>query len=389
LILGALLVFVFAVVAAGCGSSSSDSTGGSSSASTETTETTESGSDGVAEAKAFVEEHDTSADLEYPEPPKQPYDQGTGKLGVVVCSTVGTGCLNMGKQTVAAAKAAGWEPTEIGDGEFNPAVQSGIIERYVQEGVDAIVISAIDLPSIEGAIAQAEKAGIPITCISCNAAGRFKPTGPIPLATVRGAKSGEYLGNLVVSKSEPGERIVQFTDKAFTILVERAKGAAKVIEEKCPECDYEEQFVAAEELSKPGPPYFSAALATHPEGELGWAFAPSDDFNIAGVKTIEQQGRAVKVAGGDGEGGFFEEMISSPEIAVGTVLEPFPYEAWAAVDNVMRMKAGMEPWDASDMPPFIVDNKKTAEEAFAAAPDHYAPPGFEFEEMFGEIWSGK
>jgi len=390
----ALSLLLVGLVIAGCGSSggssTSASTGGETTAEevSETNESSSGGSDEIAAAKEFVAEHDNAANLRYPEPPKKPYNPGTGKVGIMVCSTTGTGCLEMGKQAVRAAKAAGWEPSEIVDGEFNPAVQNAAIERFVQQGVDGIIIGATDLPSLETSLGAAEKAGIPVVCIACNEVSKYKGTGPVPIATVKGAVAGEYLGNLVVSKSEPGERIIQFTDKAFTILVERAKGAEKVIKEKCPSCEYELQYVAAEELSKPGPPYFSAALATHPEGDLGWAFAPSDDFNIAGVKTIEQQGRNVKVAGGDGEPGFLEEMLTSPEIAVGTIVEPFPYEAWSAMDNLARMKLGMKTWDTSDMPPFIVATKAVAEEAAEAAPDHYIPPGFEFEKMFEEIWSG-
>jgi ABC-type sugar transport system substrate-binding protein len=384
--IAALTLVLVGLVIAGCGSSNDDTT--AAGGATESTEEQPAGggSDGIEEAKAFVAEHEDPANLEYPEPPKGAFDPGTGKVGIITCSTLGTGCLEMAKQAQKAAKAAGWEPSEIVDGKFTPAIQSAAIEKFVQEGVDGIILGAIDLGTIEGALGAAESADIPVVCVSCNPTGKFKGTGPVPMATVQGSEAGEYLGNFVVANSEPGEKIIQFTDKAFTILVERANGAREAIEEKCPDCDYEEVFVAAEELAKPGPPYFTAALASHPEGDLGWAFAPSDDFNAGGIQTIEQQGRKVKVAGGDGEPHVLELILKNPEIAPGTVLEPFPYESWSAMDNLARMKAGEKPWDASEMPPLIMHDPKLVEEAVDVAPEHWSPPSFDYEAMYEEIW---
>lgn len=394
------LFVVIGIVAAGCGSSSS-----SSSSETTTEEATEEGggeteeaseeneggsaSAGVEEAKKFVSEHSDLEDLKYPEPPQEPYDPGTGKLGIVTCSTAGTGCLGMAKQTVAAAEAAGWEPSEIGDGKFTPSVQAGIIQKYVQEGYDGIVIDSIDLASVKSAVQEAINAGIPLSCVMCTPDPGFEPNSPVPLASTDGTETGEYIGTYVVANSEPGERILQFRDKAFPIMIARGEAAKEVIEAKCQECTYEEQQIATEELTKPGPPYFTAALAAHPEGELGWAFAASDTYNIPAVKTAEQQGRNVKFVGSDGEPAFLEQMVANPEVAKATVWNPFNYAAWAGVDQVIRVAAGLKSWESYGLPVGYINDAETAEAALKAAPNYYSPPAFNYEEMFKKLWSGK
>jgi hypothetical protein len=173
-------------------------------------------------------------------------------------------------------------------------------------------------------------------------------------------------------------------------MIERGDGAQSVIEAECDECNYEEQQISTEELTKPGPPFLNAALASHPEGDLGWAFAGADAYNVTGVKTIEQQGRDVKVVGSDAEPAFLEEMLTSPEIAKATVWSPFSYLAWAGVDEVVRVVAGKEVWNAYDeMPVAYIDTKEEAEAALAVAPEYYSPPDFDYEKMFEGLWSGK
>lgn len=396
------LFVVLGIVAAGCGGGGSSTSSSTEPAAEETTEegnagteeTSEEGesgssSAGVEEAKKFVSEHSDLEDLKYPEPPQEPYDPGTGKLGIVTCSTAGTGCLGMAKQTVAAAEAAGWEPSEIGDGKFTPSVQAGIIQKYVQEGYDGIVIDSIDLASVKSAVQAALNAGIPLSCVMCTPDPGFEPNDPVPLASTDGKETGEYIGNYVAANSEPGERVLQFRDKAFPIMIARGEAAKETIEEKCSECDYEEQQIATEELTKPGPPYFTAALAAHPEGELGWAFAASDTYNIPAVKTAEQQGRNVKFVGSDGEPAFLEQMIANPEVAKATVWNPFNYAAWAGVDEVIRVAAGLKTWEAYGLPVAYIDEKEEAEAALKAAPNYYSPPAFDYEAMFKKLWSGK
>ena len=177
--------------------------------------------------------------------------------------------------------------------------------------------------------------------------------------------------------------------RVIPIMIARGEAAKETIEEKCDECEYEEQQIATEELTKPGPPYFTAALSAHPEGELGWAFTASDTYNIPALKTAEQQGRNVKFAGSDGEPAFLEQMLANPEDAKATVWNPFNYAAWAGVDQVLRVHAGLKTWEGYGLPVAFIDDAKTAEAALTAAPDYYSPPAFDYEAMFKKLWSGK
>lgn len=383
-----MLLVVIGIVAAGCGSSDDDSTAAETTAAETGGGEESSASAGKEEAEEFVAEHTNGEGLTFPEPPDEPYDPGSGKMGIVTCGTAGAGCLGMAKQAVIATEAAGWEPSEIGDGKFTPSVQAGIIQKFVQEGVDGITIVSIDLASVKSAVDAAEKAGIPMACVSCTPSPGFEPTAPVPLLSTPGNVGGEYLANYIVANSEPGDTILQFRDKAFPIMIERGDIVAGIIEEKCPECDYKEQQIATEELAKPGPPYFTAALAANPE--LNWAFVASDTYNIPAVKTAEQQGREVKVAGIDGEPAFIEEIAGGGGVATATVWQPFNYSAWASVEQVIRQTKGLETWDGySTMPGFIIDDPKEVDLALEAAPNYYHPADFDYEALFEELWSGK
>lgn len=392
------LMLLVAGLVAGCGGSGSSS-GSSSAPPSESTESSEAeGSEtespeaegpdsGVAEAKKFVSEHSSLEGLEWPEPPSQPYDAGSGRLGIVICGSAGTGCVDMGEQVRAATKAAGWEPSELGDGKFTPSVQSGLVQKFVQEKVDGIVIVSIDLASIKSAVDAAEQAGIPMACVFCTPSPEFPGTGgPVALTATSGKLSGEYLGNYLVSESEGNQSFFQFVDNAFPSVIERAAAIKKVIEEKCSECTYEEEGIATEELAKPGPPFFTAMLSSHPE--VDWAFVSSDPYDIPMVKTAEQQGSEVKIATIDAEPGFLEE-IQNGEVAQAVVFSPFNYASWAGVDEVIRQKAGLKPWKADGLPAAIIHTEAAVEEALSAAPETYSPPDFDYEAMFAKLWSGK
>lgn len=392
----ALLVALGALVA-GCGSS-----GGSSSGTTAAGGSTEAeaggtegeaaggeaaaGGNGVAEAKKYVAEHSDLESLKYPEPPDEPYDPGHGKAAVIACGTAGAGCLAYSKAAVTALKAAGWEASEIQDGKFTPTVQAGLIQHDVQEGYEAIVMVAVNPASVEAGIAAAEKAHVPISCVSCVSVKGFPGFGGrVSMASSEEVETGESIGNVVVAGSGGKATVVQFVDHAYENIVVRAKAAKEVVEERCPECTYEEIGFATEELTEPGPPSFSAYIAAHPETE--WAMLPSDSYSIPMVKTAEQSGNPIKFSSSDAEGAYLTEMVNG-ENAVSTVWQPIGYISWSGVDNALRQVAGLKPWNTTEMPSALVD-QEMAPTLLKAQPNSYSPPAFDYEALYKKLWSGK
>lgn len=389
------MVLLGALVTACGGSSGSSSESSVTEATTsESTESSGAGSAEIAEAEKVIEDHSNLEDLKWPKPPQKPFDAGTGKIGVVVCSTAGTGCVTMGKQVLTAAKAAGWETTELEDGKFSPSVQNGIIQRFVQEKLNGIILVSMEVASVKSGVAAAEKAGIPMACVFCAPSPGFPAFGgPVPSTVSSGSEQGELAGAYMAVNHEGTGHVNLLVDHAFPINVERAEGVVSALEKYCSECDVEEESFATVELTKPGPPSFNALLAAHPagSGELEWVTAggPSDTYIEPMYKTAEQQGRTeLKFFGADAESAVLQN-ISEGGLAQATLYSPFPYATWSAVDEVVRQAAGLKPWKADELPTGYITPENVAEPLKAADNNEpWAPKGFNFKAMFEKLWSG-
>src|SRR5438105_2450844 len=157
--LASLAVFAFA--AAGCGGDDSSS---DSSASKTTSSNSSSSGSGKDEAQSKVAELEQIEGKTWPQPTEK-FDPGTGKVAVISCGNVGINCLQGSKDAQTAAKAMGWTPSPIFDGQFTPAKQAGFVQQAVQQGYDGIVLVSIDANSIKAAIDAAAAKKIPIACV--------------------------------------------------------------------------------------------------------------------------------------------------------------------------------------------------------------------------------
>ena len=68
--------------------------------------------------------------------------------------------------------------------------------------------------------------------------------------------------------------------------------------------------------------------------------------------------------------------------AAATTAVPFPYDAWGAMDQVARAKAGKEPWESDRMPSVLV----TKENADSFGEFGFLEPDFDYKAKFQELW---
>ncbi len=95
--------------------------------------------------------------------------------------------MNAGAQ--AAADAAGAELL-IFNANNDPAAQNSAIETYITEGVDGLIVVAIDVNGIMAAVEQADAAGIPVVAVDA-----ILPEGPqIAQVGVDNAEAGGMIG---------------------------------------------------------------------------------------------------------------------------------------------------------------------------------------------------
>ena len=99
--------------------------------------------------------------------------------------------MNEGAQ--AAADAAGAKLV-IFNANNDPAAQNSAIETYITEGVDGIVVVAIDVNGVMPAVIQADEAGIPVVAVDA-----ILPDGPQKAQIgVDNADAGAQIGKYFV-----------------------------------------------------------------------------------------------------------------------------------------------------------------------------------------------
>jgi ribose transport system substrate-binding protein len=111
----------------------------------------------------------------------------------------------MNEGAEAAAEAAGAELV-IFNANNDPAAQNSAIETYITEGVDGIIVVAIDVNGIMPAVIQADEAGIPVVAVDA-----ILPDGP-------------QKAQIGVDNADAGAQIGQY----FVDYVAASGGAAKV-----------------------------------------------------------------------------------------------------------------------------------------------------------------
>ncbi|MEU5630652.1 multiple monosaccharide ABC transporter substrate-binding protein [Streptomyces rishiriensis] len=86
---------------------------------------------------------------------------GHGTIGIAMPTQASQRWLTDGKSVVDDLKAKGYD-TKLVYGEDNPKTQVAQIEKLVQDGVDALIIAAIDNKSLNGVLQKAAAEKIPV-----------------------------------------------------------------------------------------------------------------------------------------------------------------------------------------------------------------------------------
>lgn len=366
------------VFAAGCGSDDDSSSTSTPAATSGGTTSTASG--GTAAAQQAVADFSKTSGVEFPQP-TEAFDPGTGKVAVISCGNAGINCLQGAKDVQAAAKAMGWTPSPIFDGEFTPAKQAGFVQQAIQQKYDAIVMVSMDAQSIKAAIDAAAAAKIPIACVMC-----VNPTfkGTVTDVTSGGIAEGKALGAWIAANAKDGKaKIVAYDDKSFPIVAERRKNMTEELAKLCPGCEVENADFPTSDLSKAGAPTFTGMLSSHPKGSIDFVAAPYDPAAIPFAKAAQQQGRDdFKMTGYDASPDYVKLIAAGTGVAAATTAAPFPYASWGAMDEVARIKAGKDTWDGTALPTALV----TKDNASEITGGFFAPADFDFKAMFTKLW---
>ncbi|MCQ9135179.1 MULTISPECIES: multiple monosaccharide ABC transporter substrate-binding protein [Streptomyces] len=86
---------------------------------------------------------------------------GEGTIGIAMPTQASQRWLTDGKSVVDDLKAKGYD-AQLVYGQDNPKTQVAQIEKLIKDGVDALIIAAIDNKSLDGVLQQAAAAKIPV-----------------------------------------------------------------------------------------------------------------------------------------------------------------------------------------------------------------------------------
>ncbi|MEE4188094.1 MAG: substrate-binding domain-containing protein [Roseobacter sp.] len=202
--------------------------------------------------------------------------------------------MNSGAEAAAAAQG---DELVIFNANNDPAAQNSAIETYIQQGVDGIIVVAIDVNGIMPAVEQAVAAGIPVVAVDA-----VLPEGPHSAQVgVNNASAGadmgafflDYLGNEMADGAKIGvvgalnSSIQNIRQAGF---VDKISGATGVTEAGVVDGQNVQDIAltAAENLMTANP-------------DLNAIYATGEPALVGAVAAVESQGKqdSVKVFGWD------------------------------------------------------------------------------------------
>jgi ribose transport system substrate-binding protein len=255
---------------------------------------------------------------------------------------------------LSAAKAYNLK-TIVSDGNDQPAKQIRDIEDMLVRNVDLIIISTYYAEAIRPAVAEINRAGVPIVVLSSHQAGQADFACHLATDTVATSRAaGEYY----IKRLNGEGKVVQIDGKPGSLInQQRGKGWREVID-KQPGIQVVSHIVANYDRSQAIKGMEDALQAN---GKIDAVYAHNDDMALGARRAAEEAGRADKmwITGYDGLtaealGAIYEGRLEGSweyppfgtegvEVAV-RILQKKPVPKEIAFSSPMITKANVEEW---------------------------------------------
>jgi ribose transport system substrate-binding protein len=186
-------------------------------------------------------------------------------------------------------------------GEFDPAKQHHQVSDFITRRVDAIVLSPCDSKSIGTAIAEANKAGIPVFTVDIAAlAGGAKVISHVATDNLGG---GKMAATAMIEALPEGGKVAILDHPEVESVILRVKGFESELAARQKESGHGIQVVAKLPGGGAKEKSFKATedvMQAHPD--LKGIFASNDPAALGAVAALEKAGRLaqVKIVGFDG-----------------------------------------------------------------------------------------
>jgi ribose transport system substrate-binding protein len=367
--------FVAVGALAGCGSSSSDSST-TSAASTGAAAATAPAAGGAVPAAVAQRVADAEKPISAWPGPKTPVKVQPGRNVVVVtCGSQGIGCVRAAAGATEAGKKLGWTVRTV-DGKSDPSVWNSAIQDAVAAKADGIVLDAVPPALVQGALAKAKAAGIPLVSV-------FNPVPADPGSVFdyvrpNHAEQGRLMADWVTADSGGDAHVLVVRAPEFPELLQRHEAFTKELSSACPKCKVAGTVdMTLGTMAQRLPQAVISALQRDPS--IDYIVAPIDSaatFVSEGVRSAGKTDK-VKVSGYEGDPDAVTR-VRDGDVQAATVADPPEWMGWQAMDALARAFADQDP-ETVEVPSrlLVKDN----------APDTKGWQGdIDFRTQLGQLW---
>lgn len=248
----------------------------------------------------------------------------------------------MDKGAQEAAEEIGAE-LNTQDAQLDLAAQNNQIDTFIQQGVDLIVVSAVDQDGIGPAVERAKQEGIIVVAVDTPAVGADAVV--MTDAVQAGEKSCTYLFDELGGKGN----VLLVDGTPIQTIIDRINGCKSVAE------DYPDIEIVGQQASK-NDRASGLAVTTDmltAQKDVQGIFGMNDPSALGAVLAVEQAGRTsdIKVTGVDGSPEAVEELQRGGSPFIGTATQNPAEMVRTAVDIAVGITEGEEPEDETVLIP--------------------------------------
>ena len=252
----------------------------------------------------------------------------------------------------AAAKIGATLNTQ--DAQLDLANQNTQIDAFIQQGVNLIVISAVDEAGIEPAIQRAKEAGVIVIAVDTPAHGADAVV--MTNAVQAGEKSCDYLFQQMGGKGE----VLLVDGTPIQTIIDRINGCKTVAK------NYPDIKIVGQQASKndraSGLAVTTDMLTANPD--VTGIFGMNDPSALGAVLAVEQAGKTaqIKVTGVDGSPEAVAELKREGSPFIGTATQNPAEMVRQAVAIAVGMTEGKMPAEKTILIPSVLVTRETVKD---------------------------
>ena len=333
-----LLTLMLGIFVAACGGDDDGSDGNGN---------TQAGGAETEAAQQLVDDHMGPLEWEDPGPAFDASQaEGNDVLIVNVTSAV-PAVKELSEFTTEALSEVGVNAEEA-DGKASPTEFARLMRQGIGQGVDAILLNAVDPKAVTQPLRAAEEAGIPVIAMFEADPAQPLPDGIVGRSDFSYERAGRLLAAWAAADSNGSANAVAIQSSDAPSQAAMLGGFEDAWDQYCPECPLEVEDVAVPDWQSRLGPVVESALNQNPD--LNYVLPMYDGMMLQVVPAVRQAGALDRVKMGSlNATPAVMEMLEAGEIEM-NIGESNPWLAWGAADQLLRAMVGQDTVDDENIP---------------------------------------